>query len=269
MPEAPGADGSGPGADGGAPGADMGGPGAAGRDGVSGRRGSARQRLALVTGSNRGTGRAVRQRLVADGFTVRCLNRSSCADHTDPVVADLADGGAASEAARAVLADAPALDLLVLNAVARGLGRVDELSPEDWDEALAVNLTATVRIIQAALPLLRAAGGHIVLMGSHAGDRPFEGGLAYCATKAALRSVAEVLLLEERPNGVRTTLVNPGAIRNFDDDFSEYKMSVESVASVVSWVVAAPADTVLGEVELRPARLAAPPSVGLDRLQHV
>jgi NAD(P)-dependent dehydrogenase (short-subunit alcohol dehydrogenase family) len=228
-----------------------------------------RERPALVTGANRGTGRAIRRRLATDGFTVRCLNRHSCEDHTDPVVADLADGQAAFDATLAVLADVPALDVLVLNAVTRGLGRVAELEPAVWDEALAVNLTANVRVIQAALPALRAAGGHIVLMGSHAGDRPFEGGLAYCATKAALRSVAEVLLMEERPHGVRTTLLNPGAIRNFDDDFSENKMSVESVASVVSWVVSAPADTVLGEVELRPARLGVPPAVGFERLQHV
>ncbi|MFD9333702.1 SDR family oxidoreductase [Streptomyces sp. NPDC060028] len=228
-----------------------------------------RERQALVTGSNRGTGRAIRGRLTEDGFRVRCLNRRSCDDHTDPVSADLTDGQAAYEAARAVLDGVPELDLLVLNAVTRSLGRVEELSPADWDAAVAVNLTSNIRIIQAALPALRAAGGHIVLMGSHAGERPFEGGLAYCATKAALRSVAEVLLMEERPNGVRTTLLNPGAIRNFDDDFSEHKMSVESVASVVSWVVAAPADTVLGEVELRPARLGTPPAVGFDRLQHV
>uniref|UniRef100_A0AAU2JPH6 SDR family oxidoreductase n=1 Tax=Streptomyces sp. NBC_00049 TaxID=2903617 RepID=A0AAU2JPH6_9ACTN len=228
-----------------------------------------RERPALVTGSNRGTGRAIRERLTGDGFRVHCLNRRSCDDHTDPVTADLADGQAAHEAALAVLDGVPELDLLVLNAVTRSIGRVGEISPADWDAAVAVNLTANVRIIQAALPALRAAGGHIVLMGSHAGDRPFEGGLAYCATKAALKSVAEVLLMEERPNGVRTTLLNPGAIRNFDDDFSENKMSVESVASVVSWVVAAPADTVLGEVELRPARLGTPPAVGFERLQHV
>lgn len=102
----------------------------------------AERRLALVTGANRGTGRAIRHRLTADGFTVRCLNRSSCADHRDPVTADLADSQAAFEAARAVLADVSALDLLVLNAVTRGLGRVEELVPEVWDEALAVNLTA-------------------------------------------------------------------------------------------------------------------------------
>lgn len=224
---------------------------------------------ALVTGTNRGTGRAIRNRLREDGFTVRCLNRRSCDDHPDPVTADLRDGQAAFDGTLAVLDGAPDLDLLVLNAATRSLGRVGELSPQEWEAAVAVNLTANIRIIQAALPLLRAAGGHIVLMGSHAGDRPFEGGLAYCATKAALRSLAEVLLMEERPNGVRTTLVNPGAIRNVDGDVSAQKMSVESVASVVARVASVPRDIVLGEVELRPSRLGTPPVVGLDRLQHV
>ncbi|WP_229400817.1 SDR family oxidoreductase [Micromonospora okii] len=226
-------------------------------------------RLALVTGTNRGTGRAIRSRLIADGFTVRCLNRTSCADHTDPLLVDFRDGDAVQRATLAALDDVDRLDLLVLNAVARGFGRLAELSPTDWDEAVAVNLTSVFRTTQAALPKLRAAGGHIVIMGSHAGVRPFEEGVAYSATKAALRMVAEILLMEERQHGVRTTLLNPGAIRNFDDDLAETKMSVESVASVVSWAVATPPDVVLGEVELRPALLDPPPVTGLDRLQYV
>ncbi|MFG2822860.1 SDR family oxidoreductase [Kitasatospora sp. NPDC048365] len=222
-----------------------------------------------MTGSNRGTGRAIRSRLLADGYAVRCLNRTSCADHTDPVTADFADPDAAARAAVLALAGAPRLDLLVVNAVTRGFGTVAEVGARDWDEAVAVNLTTPVRVVQAALPLLRRSEGHIVLMGSHAGSRPFEGGLAYCATKAALKQVAEVLLMEERRHGVRTTLLSPGAIRNLDDDDSAYKMSVESVADVVSWAAATPRDTVLGEIELRPGRLDRPPVVGLDRLQYV
>lgn len=226
-------------------------------------------RLALVTGANRGTGRAVRNRLIADGFNVRCLNRTSCADHVDPVLVDLRDGDTVQRGALAALDGADRLDVLVLNAVTRGFGRLAELSPAAWDEAVAVNLTSVFRLTQAVLPMLRTAGGHIVIMGSHAGVRPFEEGLVYCATKAALRSVAEVLLMEERQHGVRTTLVNPGAIRNFPDDFATTKMSVDSVASVVSWAVATPPDTVLGEIELRPALLDPPPVTGLDRLQYV
>lgn len=225
--------------------------------------------LALVTGTNRGTGRAIRTRLIADGYTVRCLNRTPCEEHTDPVVVDFADPSAVFEATEEALAGASRLDVLVVNAVTRGFGTVAELAARDWDEAVAVNLTAPIRVVQAALPLLRRCRGHIVLMGSHAGTRPFEGGVAYCATKAALKQVAEVLLMEERLHGVRTTLISPGAIRNFDDDLSDYKMSVESVAEVVSWAAATPSDTVLGEIELRPARLGTPPAVGIDRLQHV
>jgi hypothetical protein len=63
--------------------------------------------------------------------------------------------------------------------------------------------------------------------------------------------------------------LNPGAISNSDDDHAATKMSVESVASIVSWVVATPVDTVVGEVELRPAKFENPPVVGLERLQHV
>ena len=85
--------------------------------------------LALVTGSNRGTGRAIRTRLMDDGYQVRCLNRRSCPDHSDPVLVDLRQPDTVHEAVLATLAGADGLDVLVLNAVRRTLGSIAELDP--------------------------------------------------------------------------------------------------------------------------------------------
>jgi NAD(P)-dependent dehydrogenase (short-subunit alcohol dehydrogenase family) len=136
--------------------------------------------------------------------------------------------------------------------------------------SVLVNLIAPFRLTQATLPLLRRTGGVLVFMGSHAGTRFFEGGAAYCATKAALKALVEVLLLEERPQGVRTVLVSPGAIANRAYDDSVMKMSVQSVGRFVAKLITeVPSDIAVGEIEIRPARLASPTVTGLDRLQSV
>jgi NADP-dependent 3-hydroxy acid dehydrogenase YdfG len=228
-------------------------------------------RTVLLTGANRGTGRAMAETLHAAGWRVGALGRTPARlpwlreTHCDLRYPEQV-GRAVDRAAVA----AGGLDAIVVNGVVRSLGTIASLPLVQWRQAVDVNLTSAVAMIQAALPHLRAGGGHIVLMGSHAGSRFFEGGAAYCATKAALRAIAEVLLLEERAHGVRTTLVSPGAIANLPGDDSPLKMTASSVAEAVRWVLEAPKDLVVGELELRPSRLTDTPAVsGLDRLQSV
>ncbi|MFJ4624504.1 SDR family oxidoreductase [Streptomyces sp. NPDC088812] len=228
-------------------------------------------RTVLVTGANRGTGRAVAEELRAAGWRVWGLGRTPAdLPGVENVHCDLRRPQDVGPAVRQAAERAGGLDAVVANGVERALGDLATLPLERWQEALDVNLTSVIALVQAALPSLRARGGRIVLMGSHAATRFFEGGAAYCATKAALKAITEVLLLEERHHGVGTTLVSPGAIANLPGDTSPLKMATSSVAATVRWVLEAPGDTVVGEVELRPARLPEEvPVTGLDRLQAV
>ncbi|MET8759448.1 SDR family NAD(P)-dependent oxidoreductase [Lentzea sp. NPDC004782] len=225
-------------------------------------------RVALVTGANRGTGFAIATRLEEAGMSVWRLNRTATG-HEREIVVDLSDVDGVESAVGRVVDRAGRLDLLVPNAVDRYFAPVAEFDTKEWEQALTVNLTSVLVAVRAALPALRASRGQIVLMGSHAGTRFFEQGVSYCATKAALKAVCEVLLLEERPRGVRTSLVSPGAIANLDGDRSEFKMSTDSVAAHVAWLATAPRDAVVGEIELRPSELPVPLLTGLDRLQAV
>ncbi|HTP14563.1 MAG TPA: SDR family NAD(P)-dependent oxidoreductase [Streptosporangiaceae bacterium] len=226
---------------------------------------------ALITGANRGTGLAVARELRRRGYQVGALNRTRLGVnwlHEFPC--DLT----APESIDAAVADALALfgrlDACVTSAVVRRLSPVSELDPGCWDESVAVNLTSVFRLVRATLPAIRSSAGSYVVMGSHAGTRFFEGGAAYSATKAALKALVETLLLEERVHGVRATLVNAGAIANRDGDGTLYKMTTASVAHWVGTLVQSqPPDMAIGEVEIRPARLPAPPVAGMARLQHV
>ncbi|MHA5049698.1 SDR family NAD(P)-dependent oxidoreductase [Streptomyces sp. SD15] len=238
------------------------------RGGTGGDRGG---RTALLTGANRGTGRAVAEALHAAGWRVYALGRTRAdLPWLGEVQCDLRHAEEVGAAVDRVVAESGGLDAVVATGVVRSLGPVASLPLDVWREAVEVNLTSLLALIQTSLPQLRSGGGRIVLMGSHAGSRFFEGGAAYCATKAALKAISEVLLLEERAHGVCTTLVSPGAIANLPGDESPLKMATSSVAQAVLWALEAPADTVVGEIELRPARLTDRPTVsGLDRLQAV
>ena len=228
------------------------------------------ERVALVTGANRGTGFAIASELHAAGWSVWALNRTPLRCRwMRELECDLSTPTAVGPAVAEVLGETGRLDAVVANAATRTLGRIDELDLAAWHTALQTNLTSVLHLLQATLPALRRSGGNIILMGSHAGTRFFEGGASYCTAKAALKALAEVLLLEERPHGVRTTLINPGAIANRDNDNSPVKLSATSVGRIVRWVLDTPADTAVGEIELRPARLPTMPVTGFARLRAV
>lgn len=224
---------------------------------------------ALVTGGSRGIGLAVAGALAAAGYDVTTASRTGPGPAgTTHVPCDLSDP--ADVEALAASVGRGGLDVCVLNAAVRRLAPVAETTEASWRASVETNLGANVALCRLLLPALRRSGGYIVIVGSHAATRFFEGGLAYSATKAGLKALAETLLLEERQHGVRTCLLSPGAVANRAGDISPGKIAPSSVAELVVWLVtAAPADVAFGEIELRPAALRTPPISGMDRLQYV
>lgn len=104
-------------------------------------------------------------------------------------------------------------------------------------------------------------------MGSHAGSHPFGFAAAYCATKAAVEALADVIVMKPRPSGDRTALVTARAVSNGSDDDAVHKIGLESIAEIVHHVVVAPRDRFVGRVEILPARPVASPLVGMGTLQ--
>ena len=232
---------------------------------------STEDRVARVTGTNRGSGRGIAAELHRRGFQVHSLNRTLANEewlHEQPC--DLADPAQIRAGVDRVVATAGRLDVCVSNAVSRIIAPIGEMAEPLWDHQLAVNLSANFHLVRAALPAIRDRRGIFVFMGSHAGSRFFEGGVGYSTTKAAMKAFVETLLLEERRNGVRACLVSPGAIANLDGDESPYKMTTASVGwCVASLVDTLPEDLVVGEIEIRPAHPPQPPVAGIGRLLHV
>lgn len=168
-------------------------------------------RVALVTGGLSGIGRAISDRVRDEGATVYTVQRRS-SDGANSISADLTDPASPAQVVDEVITRAGCLDILVNNAGMMQETPVEETTIEDWNRALAVNLTAPFLLIRAALPHLRSVGGCIVNTGSVEGDAANPGHAAYSATKSGLHGLTRAVAVDAGHHGVRCNAVAPGWI---------------------------------------------------------
>ncbi|WP_330342159.1 SDR family oxidoreductase [Streptomyces sp. NBC_00557] len=175
-------------------------------------------RPVLVTGAGRGTGAAIAARLRAAGATVLATARTAppTADEHFFVTADLTSPEGIDTVVSAVHERLGTLEILVhtLGGSHSPPGGFAALTEEHWQDEIALNLLAAVRLDRALLPAMREAGrGAVVHVSSIQRRLPlFDATLGYAAAKAALTVYSKGLSRELAPHGVRVNVVSPGAI---------------------------------------------------------
>jgi NAD(P)-dependent dehydrogenase (short-subunit alcohol dehydrogenase family) len=184
-------------------------------------------RVALVTGASRGIGRAVALELAKAGAHVIALARTTGAleELDDEITAlggsatlvplDLKDSEGLDRLQPALIERWGRLDILIGNAGILGpLAPLGHVSPKEWDNVLAVNLTANWRLIRALDPLLRASdAGRVVFVSSGAARKCLAYWGPYSVSKAGLEALARTYANETATTPVRPIIVNPGPLR--------------------------------------------------------
>lgn len=181
--------------------------------------------MVLVTGAGRGIGRATAQAFAEAGFAVvvaeRAPGRGRSAERALRAMGapalfvrtDVAEPGAAQRAVRAAVRRFGRLDCVVNNAGVLTVGRLDRLAPARIREMVRVNLLGPLRVLRAALPLLRRRRrGAIVNVASLLGKEGAAEYVSYCATKFGVIGLTEALAEELRGTGVSVWAVCPGAV---------------------------------------------------------
>jgi 3-oxoacyl-[acyl-carrier protein] reductase len=239
---------------------------------MPGTHGSLSGKAAIVTGGSRGIGYAIADALAAAGCAVAIAGRDQ--SHLDSAVSRLAQRGARAialradvrdpkDAARAIGGAAEAfggLDILINNAGVGVFAKVADMPAPDWQQIIDTNLSGVFYCCHAAIPLLRQrGGGWIVNISSLAGNNPFAGGAAYCASKAGLNAFSEALMQEVRYDDIRVSYVQPGSVSTGfggrgEHGAADWKLSPQDVAQVVIDLIAHPARSLPSRVELRPSR---------------
>ena len=126
------------------------------------------------------------------------------------VVADVSEPEGVARVVDETIATFGRLDGLVINHGIIHTGRVDEVTPEQWDETLRVNLTSPFLLVRAALPHLLAARGAVVAVSSVAALRASDGMAAYSASKAGLLLLTQSLAVDHGRDGLRANAICPG-----------------------------------------------------------
>jgi|TARA_Y100000385_G_C13060312_1_gene624069 meso-butanediol dehydrogenase/(S,S)-butanediol dehydrogenase/diacetyl reductase len=168
-------------------------------------------KVALITGGRSGIGQAIGRRLRDEGAEVFTAQRG--VDHEfGGISADFTDPASAADVVAKVIAKTERLDVLVNNAGMMQEAGIEEMSLDDWQRTLMVNLTTPFLMIQAALPYLRVSGGSIVNIGSIEGLACNPRHASYCASKAGLHGLTRAVAIDHSAEGVRCNAIAPGWI---------------------------------------------------------
>jgi NAD(P)-dependent dehydrogenase (short-subunit alcohol dehydrogenase family) len=180
-------------------------------------------RSVLVTGASTGIGRAAALHLDADGWRVfagvrreedAAALRAAGSGRLQPLILDVTDPAHVAAASERVgeAVGGTGLDGLVNNAGIPYGGAVEVLEIDELRRVLEVNVVGQVAVTKALLPLIRAARGRIVLVGSINGRLAPPFLAPYSASKHAIEAVGDSLRLELRPLGVEVSIIEPGAV---------------------------------------------------------
>ncbi|MFL6321073.1 MAG: SDR family oxidoreductase [Nitrososphaeraceae archaeon] len=192
---------------------------------------SAKDRIAIVTGSSSGIGYEISLTLARNGLltyaTMRNLNKaenikSVATKENLPVRVkqlDVTDDTSVKNAIQAISSETGRIDVLVNNAGYGLNGALEDLAMDEIKTQYETNVFGLIRTTQAVLPIMRKQKtGIIVNISSGAGRFGFPGGSAYVSTKFAVEGLSESMSYELEPFGIRVVIVEPGVIRtNFGD----------------------------------------------------
>lgn len=234
------------------------------------------KKIALVTGATSGIGEACARKFAREGYDIIITGRTADKlnqikeklgkEGTDvlPLCFDVRDRQAAKAAIDSLEGKWQNIDVLINNAgLARGLEPEYEGSFDDWDEMIDTNIKGLLTMTRYIVPnMVKRNRGHIINVGSVAGDAAYAGGNVYCATKSAVKLISDGLRIDLVNTAVRVTNLKPGIVQtrfsnvrfHGDDERADnvYKgikpLTGDDIADVAYYAASAPGHVQIAEV---------------------
>ncbi|HEX8674808.1 MAG TPA: SDR family NAD(P)-dependent oxidoreductase [Longimicrobium sp.] len=204
------------------------------------------------------------ERLAALAEELRAAHATEC--HL--IALDVRDAEAVASALGGLPAEWAEVDVLVNNAgLGRGMEKLQEGTPADWDEMIDTNVKGLLYTTRALVPgMVERGRGHVVNLGSVAGHEVYPGGAVYCATKHAVDAITRGLRMDLLGTGVRVSTVDPGmvetefSVNRFRGDEERARrvyagmtpLTPDDIADAVLWCATRPPHVNIDEIILKP-----------------
>ena len=232
--------------------------------------------IVLITGATSGIGAACAERFAREGWDLVLTGRNTekltelaerlraGGNRVLPLAFDVRDREAATAAVQGLPEEWKTIDVLVNNAgLALGLEPEYAGDHEDWDTMIDTNVKGLLNMTRLVVPgMVERNRGHVVNIGSVAGDAAYANGAVYCATKAAVKTLTDGLRIDLAATAVRVTNVKPGLV---ETNFSKVRfhgdeeraarvyegiepLTGRDIADVVWYAASAPAHVQIAEV---------------------
>lgn len=212
--------------------------------------GSLKGKTALITGAGRGIGRAAAIALAKEGVNIGLMgltieNLENVASELNEyginysaAAVDVADLTSVEHAYEHIKSDLGSIDILINNAGIAKFGSFLDLSPEEWEKIVRVNLMGVYNVTRAVLPdMIEQKSGDIINISSSAGQKGAPITSAYSASKFAVLGLTESLMLEVRKHNIRVSALTPSTVAtdlaiesNLTDGNPEKVMQPEDLA---------------------------------------
>ncbi|MBX2901687.1 MAG: SDR family oxidoreductase [Cyclobacteriaceae bacterium] len=229
------------------------------------------EKVILITGGSKGIGFGIAEALLQKGARVAITGRSTRAlqaaahklkAYTERLIcveADVTSYDAQAAAVAKVINTWGRLDAVIANAGVGHFGSVETLTPAQWEETIATNLTGVFYSVKATFEALKNSQGYLITIASLAGNNFFENGAAYNASKFGLVGFTQAAMLDLRKHGIKVSTIMPGSVATEFNNHTPsvkdaWKIQPEDIGKLVVDLLEMNPRTLPSKIEVRPSQ---------------
>jgi NAD(P)-dependent dehydrogenase (short-subunit alcohol dehydrogenase family) len=226
-------------------------------------------KVAVITGGTKGIGYAIAEAMLQQNMKVAITGRSQKAvniatnalGNSDQVIgieADVRNYKSQQEVVAKVVEKWGKLDAMIANAGVGHFVDIEEMTAEQWQEVIDVNLTGVFFSTKAALAALKKSKGYLITISSLAGTNFFAKGAAYNASKFGVVGFSQAVMLDVRSSGVKVTTIMPGSVATHFNDHpvtekDAWKIHPKDIGQMVVDLLRMNPRTLPSKIEVRPS----------------
>ncbi|MDB4505664.1 MAG: SDR family oxidoreductase [Saprospiraceae bacterium] len=228
-------------------------------------------KTAYITGGSKGIGLGVAKAMLAKGMNVAITgrNRESLNVAIEvlnkvgngeilAIESDVRDYESEKNAIGQVLKKWGTLDVVIANAGVGKFASIEDMSLEDWNSVIDINLTGVFHTVKASIPSMKKSKGYIITIASLAGTNFFKKGSAYNASKFGLVGFTQAIMMDLRQYGVRVTTIMPGSVATYfnghvPSDEDSWKIQPEDIGQMIVDLLKMNPRTLPSKIEIRPS----------------